>query len=77
MVTKYFSTDLSSQVGKQEKIPIDQALTLQRLDHHPIDRDHQWSVHKTNSQPSLPPMSKDFTDHEELMLLNCGIGKDS
>ena len=47
MVTKYFSTDLSSQVGKQEKIPIDQALTLQRLDHHPTDRDHQWSVHKT------------------------------
>ena len=78
MVTKYFSTYLSSQVGKQEKIPIDQTPTLQRLDlHHPFDRDHNGQAIKPNSQPLLPLMGNDFTDHEELMLLNCGVGEDS
>ena len=48
MVTKYFSTDLSSQVGKHEKIPIDQTPhSSETRSPSSIDRDHQWSGHKT------------------------------
>lgn len=63
MVTKYFSIDLSSQVGKQKKINKSNLSypTLQILDlHHPFD---SGQTIKSNSQPLLPPMGNDFIDH--------------
>lgn len=65
MLTKYFSTDLSSQVGKQEKIT-NQTITLQRLDlHHPFHRDHQQSGHKTKFPTIAAPMGNEFNDYAE------------